>query len=192
MYSKPPDISHLTLQSLSFRLPTFIMASSDSNSRYTLLPRASEDTVRESSPHEHLLPSINRVCLPRNYSATLNPIVLLRIIAGILSLTTFLILVIDGGNQFIAADIFVMCILILDIFMVLHHSVSHVFKVTVELRQQAWSRDLGSQNKPKVSTYFDYGLSMCLLICLIIGNGIKSRWDGGAWQGAVIVGYVVV
>jgi predicted lysophospholipase L1 biosynthesis ABC-type transport system permease subunit len=168
------------------------MASAESNTRYTLLPRPSEDTVRESSPHEHLLPSINKMRLPRNYSATLNPVVLLRIIASILSLTTFLILVIDGGNQFIAADIFVMCILILDIFMVLHHSVSHVFKVTVELRQQAWSRDLGSQNKPKVSTYFDYGLSMCLLICLIIGNGVKNRWDRGAWQAAVIVGYVVV
>jgi hypothetical protein len=135
---------------------------------------------------------MNMMRLPRNYTLSINLVLLLRIIASILSLTTFIILVIDGGDQFIAADIFVMCILILDILMVIHHFVSHVFKVTVELRQEAWSRDLGSQNKPKASTYFDYGLSMCLLLCLIIGNGVKSRWDGGAWQGAVVVGYVVV
>ena len=168
------------------------MVSSDSNSRYTLLPRASEDTDRESSPHEHLLPSMNMIRLPRSYGLTLNPVLLLRIIASILSLTTFIILVIDGGEQFIAADIFVMFILILDILMILHHFLSHVFKVTVELRQQAWSRDWGSQNKPKVSIYFDYGLSMCLLLCLIIGNAVKNRWDDGPWQAAVVVGYVVM
>lgn len=164
----------------------------ETNSRYALLPRASEDTDCESSPHEYLLPSMDRISLPRNYTLSVNPVLLLRIIASILSLTTFIILVIDGGDQFIAADIFVMCILILDILMIIHYFVSHVFKVTVELRQQAWSGDLGSQSKPKVSTYFDYGLSLCLLICLVIGNGVKSRWDGGAWQGAVIVGYVIV
>jgi hypothetical protein len=168
------------------------MAAPESNSRYSLLPRASEETERESSPHEHLLPSMSRMRLPRSYSATLKPVLLLRILASILTLTTFIILVIDGGDQFIAADIFAMSILILDILMVLHHFVSEVFKVTVELRQQAWSRDLGSQNKPKVSIYFDYGLSMCFLLCLIIGNGVKNRWDGGAWQAAVIIGYIVV
>jgi predicted lysophospholipase L1 biosynthesis ABC-type transport system permease subunit len=135
---------------------------------------------------------MNMMRLPRNYSVTLSLVLLLRIIAAILSLTTFIILVIDGGDQFIAADIFVMCILILDLLMIAHHSVSHVFKVTVELRQQAWSHDLGSKNRPKVSTYFDYGLSMCLLICLIIGNAVKNRWDGGAWQGAVVIGYFIV
>lgn len=168
------------------------MASSESNSRYAMLPRASSETSRDSSPHSHLLPTMNTMRLPRNYSATLNPVLVLRIIASILSLTTFIILVIDGGDEFIAADIFVMCILILNILMILHHSVSDVFKVTVELRQQAWSRDLGGQNKPKVATYFDYGFSIALLICLLIGNGVKNRWDGGAWQGAVVVGYVVV
>jgi hypothetical protein len=164
------------------------MVSLESNTRY---PPLSEDT-REASPHDHLLPSMNMMRLPRNYSVTFNLVLILRIIASILSLTSFIILVIDGGDQLIAADIFVMCILILDLLMIVHHFVSDIFKVTVELRRQAWSGDLGSKDKPKVATYFDYGLSIGLLLCLIIGNALKSRWDGGAWQAAVVIGYLVV
>jgi hypothetical protein len=165
------------------------MASSGSTRRYTPL---SEHESRSSSPHDHLLPTTTAIRLPKNHSITLNPIVVLRIIASILSLTTFIILVIDGGNAFIAADIFVMCILILNIVMIVHHSVSDVFKVTVELRQQAWSGDLGSKSKPKVATYFDYGFSIALLLCLLIGNTVKDRWHDGAWKAGVIVGYLLM
>ena len=169
------------------------MAFSGSTARYTPI-HPSEDVSRDSSPHSLLLPSMNTVRprLSRNYSTTLNPILLLRIISSILSLTTFIILVIDGGDAFIAADIFVMCILILNILMIIHHTVSDVFKVTVELRRQAWSRDLGGKGKLKVVTYFDCGLSIALLICLLIGNAVQDRWHGGAWQAAVIIGYFVM
>lgn len=130
--------------------------------------------------------------LPKSYGLMLNPTLVLRGIAAILSLVTFIILVIDGHEPFIAADIFVMLILLLDIIMIAHHSVSEVFKVTVELRQQPWSRDLGSQNKPKVATYFDCGFSICLFICLLIGSAVRDRWNRGACDAGVVIGYIVV
>lgn len=168
------------------------MVSPESNSRY-ISPHASEDTDRESSPHEHLLPTtnINTKYFPTTYSITLNPVLVLRIISTILALTTFIILVIDGGDAFIAADIFLMSIIIGNVLMVIHHGISHVFKVTVELRQQAWQPNLASKNKPKISMYFDVVLSIILMICLLIGNAVSDHW-GGAWRAAVIVGYFIV
>jgi hypothetical protein len=44
--------------------------------------------------------------LPRAYSVTLNMVLFLHIIASFLSLITFIILVIDGGQPFIASDNF--------------------------------------------------------------------------------------
>ena len=85
-----------------------------------------------------------------------------------------------------------MLILLLNIFLILYYSISDVFKVTVELRQQPWSRDLAGQKTPKIATFFDCGLSGVCLLCLIIGSAAKRRWEDGAWQGAVIVGYFVM
>jgi hypothetical protein len=127
---------------------------------------------------------------PTTYAVTFNPAVALRILSTILALITFIILVIDGDDEFIAADIFLMSIIIVNILMIIHHFVSHVFKVTVEVRKQAWKADLGSKSKPKVSMYFDIGLALIVLLCLIIGNSVK-RW-GGAWKAAVVIGYIVV
>lgn len=80
---------------------------------------------------------MSKLRLTRSYTATTSPILLLRLFASILSLVAFIILAIDGGDAFIAADIFVMSILIFDILMIFRHFMSDVFKVTVELRKQA-------------------------------------------------------
>jgi len=160
------------------------------DSHYSPL-RASEE---DSSPQEHLLPvSQNDRTLhrfPSTYSVILNPVVTLRILSSILGLTSFIILVIDGDEEFIASDIFLMFALIVNALMIIHHFASNVFKVTVELRQKTWRAELDSRRKTKVSTYFDVGLAGIIFICLIIGHGIK-RW-GGVWKAGVIIGYFVV
>jgi len=71
-----------------------------------------------------------------------------------------------------------------------HYTVSHLVKVTVEVRQYSYA--LGNRKKPKISTYLDLSLAAALTLSLIIGNAVKSGWYGGAWKGAVVVGYFVV
>jgi len=167
-----------------------------SESRYTPLTPAPEDTSRPSSPHEQLFPSFNTSYnvykYPTTYAVTFNPAVALRILSTVLALITFIILVVDGESEFIAADIFLMSIIIVNILLIIHHFVSHVFKVTVEVRKQVWEADLvsKSKSKPKVAMYFDIGLAIIVLLCLIIGSSVK-RW-GGAWKAAVVIGYIVV
>lgn len=74
--------------------------------------------------------------------------------------------------------------------MLIHYTVSHLVKVTVEVRQQAY--DLGRQKKPKASLYLDLAFAAALILSLIIGNAVKDRWYGGAWKAAVVLGWFVV
>lgn len=162
---------------------------------YSALPRASEETDRSSSPHAHLLPTTEHSAIRHIATAcsiTLSPVLILRTLSFILALAAFIVFVIDGREAFIAADIFLALIMILNLSMVVQHSVSHVFKVTVELRQSAWKTDLGSSGKHKSSTYADIGLSAALTLCLILGNALTNRWYGGPYKSGVVVGYFVV
>lgn len=84
-----------------------------------------------------------------------------------------------------------MLLIILNILMTIHYCISHFLKVTVELRQQPWNKDLGAQHKPKISLYFDVSLALTVLLCLFIGNAASGRY-GGAWETAVVIGYFVV
>jgi len=163
------------------------------DSQYSPLPPASDDGDRDSSPHSQLLPGahINYHKVSTTYSVTFNPLVALRILSTILALVTFIILAIDGDEEFIAADIFLMSMLIVNLLMIVHYFASHVLKVTVELRQQSWKRDV-PKTTPKVSMYFDVGLAVITLLCLIIGNSVKRGWGGSAWRSAVVIGYIVV
>src|SRR6266536_70470 len=119
----------------------------ESNSRYHLFPRPSSELSHHSnlshhadSPRASLLPtsssSINTIHFHRTCSITINPVLILRLISTILALTAFIIFVIDGGNAFIAADIFLMSIIIINVLMIIHYFVSNVLRVTVELRHQ--------------------------------------------------------
>jgi hypothetical protein len=113
----------------------------ESNSRYHLLPHPIDElSDHEDSPRASLLPtssfSINTMKFPKTYTITINPVLILRLISTILALTAFIIFVIDGGDAFIAADIFLMSIIIVNVLMIIHYFVSNVLKVTVELRHQ--------------------------------------------------------
>ncbi|KAG4443827.1 hypothetical protein IFR05_000727 [Cadophora sp. M221] len=172
------------------------MASFNSTTQYSMLPRASEETDRDTSPHAHLLPTTENSPtrhMPTACSITLSPVLVLRTLSFILALAAFIVFVIDGREAFIAADIFLALIMILNISNIVQHSVSHVFKITVELRQSSWKHDLGgSAGKPKTITYVDIGLSASLTLCLILGNALTNRWYGGPYKAGVVVGYFVV
>jgi hypothetical protein len=167
-----------------------------SNPTYIPLSMAEEEEGI-SSPQDHLLPITNPLLnrhsqiLPITYKLTISPSLGLRIISTILALTAFIILVIDGGDAFIAADIFLMLLIIVNLVMILQYCVSHMLKITVEVRNQPWSKDLGTQNKAHISNVIDVCLSLLVLLCIIIGNAVTHHW-GGAWRGAVVVGYFVV
>jgi hypothetical protein len=78
----------------------------------------------------------------------------------------------------------------MNVLSLVHYTVSHLVKVTVEVRQNSYA--LGNQKKPRVSTYLDLSLAAALTLCLIIGNAVKDGWRGDAWKAAVVVGYFVV
>jgi len=85
---------------------------SDSNARYHIVPRASEDSDHEeSSPNEQLLPS--PITSPRfrgsgTWKVDIQPVFWLRILSTICALVAFIILVIGGSGRLIAADVFLM------------------------------------------------------------------------------------
>jgi hypothetical protein len=163
--------------------------------QYHALPHTFDDMDRDSSSHEHLLPTMtsNIRRVPSSCAITIYPVLALRLISTILGLTSFIIFIIDGGAPFVAATIFLALLLIFNTIMIIHHSVSHIFKVTIELRRNEWRNELGrSQRKPKLSLYVDILLVASLSLSLIIGNGVKNNYWGGAWKGAVVVGWFVV
>ncbi|TVY83278.1 hypothetical protein LSUE1_G001953 [Lachnellula suecica] len=164
---------------------------SDSNARYHLAPRESEDSDRDISPQKQLLPSTNVRPSPREsgpWTVVINPIIGIRILSTICALTSFITLVIGGGEEFIAADIFLMMLIISNTLVMINVTLTNLdlMKVTVELRRQARSFALGGDIKPRFSTFLDVGLSLCLMICLVVGVSVKSSrhryWDDGVWE----------
>ncbi|KAK0124325.1 hypothetical protein ONS95_009295 [Cadophora gregata] len=172
------------------------MASFNNQTQYSMLPRASEETDHDASPHTHLLPTSESSPvrhMPTACSITLSPVLILRIISFILALAAFIVFVVDGREAFIAADIFLALLMILNLLSVVQYSFDHVFKVTVELRQSAWRHDIGgSYGKTKTVTYADIGLSAALTLCLLLGNALTNRYYGGPYKAGVVVGYFVV
>jgi hypothetical protein len=151
------------------------------------------------SPHDRLLPSnafTNDHFSPTSlYSITFNPLYPLRIVSTVFSITAFIIFVVDGGDAFIAADIFLAFIIIHNILTTVQYSTTHIFKITVELRgsmTELWGRDFGpSKKKTKPNAFIDVGLIVCLAMCLIIGSICTGRWRG-AWNFAVVLGWFLV
>lgn len=167
---------------------------------YHIVPRDSGDSDRQSSPHEALLSNINPNVLPSklptSYSITFMPVLLLRVLSTIFAATSFALFVVYGNASTIASMVFLCLIIFFNIVMIIHHCVSHVLKVTVELRQSGWKQSLGTKSKPKVATFFDIGLSLCLFICLVVGHVLhRPRWDrwrdpSNVWEVGFAFGYV--
>lgn len=178
------------------------MASPGSNARYT--PVANNDPDRDSAPgspqsHDrlipHIVPSLRDFQVPETWSTTFSVAIALRVLSLVFSLVPFIIFIIDGYGAFIAADIFVAFIMILDVFMIIHHSLTNakVFRVTVEVRNSQWQRDIGGSEKLSLAKYFDLGFTVCFMICIIVGNALRRSWWGGdAWIAGVIFGYFIV
>ncbi|KAE8451598.1 hypothetical protein EG329_003671 [Mollisiaceae sp. DMI_Dod_QoI] len=161
-----------------------------SQGTYHMLP-PQEDEERDSSPHDSLLHTTPLQNPNNTWSFTLTPIVVLRVLSIVLSLVAFIILVLDGGPPFIAVDIFLACIMIVHALMLVNYMVTHLVKVTVEVRQHSFA--LGNRKKPRVSRILDLLFAAALTLSLLIGNAVKPSWRGsGAWKAAVVLGYLVV
>jgi hypothetical protein len=64
----------------------------------------SED-ADDTSTHSHLLSSpVTTVNIPNTASITIHALLTIRILSTVLTITSFVIFVIDGGDSFIAAD----------------------------------------------------------------------------------------
>jgi hypothetical protein len=161
--------------------------------RYT--PLSHEDSDEESSPEEHLLSvsSINSRLTesPKTFSATLNPVLVLRLVSLVLGIIAFIIFIVDGDDPFIATDIFLAFIMIIDFAMVIHHAISDVFQVTVQLRHGSWKSDIRGPEKSNAARYTDIGLTFCLTVSLFTGNAIRADWPG-IWIISAVFGYIIM
>ena len=83
-----------------------------------------------------------------------------------------------------------MSMIIVNILMITHYLISHLFEVTGEVRNQAREAHLVSKSQPKAAKYLGSRLALVGLSCLIIASPVK-RW-GRAWKAAVVFGYIVV
>lgn len=160
--------------------------------RYT--PLSHEDSDEESSPDEHLLsPSINSepTTSPKTCSLTLNPTLVLHLTSLILGIITFIIFIVDGNVPFIATDIFLAFIMLLDFFAIVHHAFSNVFQVTVQLRHRSWKSEPRGSETSKATRYIDLGLTFCLTVSLITGNAIRANYPG-VWIISAVFGYLIM
>jgi hypothetical protein len=160
--------------------------------RYT--PLSHEDSDEESSPEEHLsVSSINSRLTesPKTFSATLNPVLVLRLVSLVLGIIAFIIFIVDGDDPFIATDIFLAFIMIIDFAMVIHHAISDVFQVTVQLRHRSWKSDIRGPEKSNAARYTDIGLTFCLTVSLFTGNAIRADWPG-IWIISAVFGYIIM
>jgi predicted lysophospholipase L1 biosynthesis ABC-type transport system permease subunit len=124
------------------------------------------------------------------------PVLHLRVLSTIFATTSFALFIVFGNESTIASTVFLGLIMFFNIVMIIHHCVSHVLKITVELRQPGWKQSLGTKSNPKVATLFDIGLSLCLFICLVTGHVLhRPRWDrwrdpSNVWEVGFAFGYV--
>jgi len=86
--------------------------------------------------------------------------------------------------------------IILNVLQFLNHCLTHLLKVSIELRRQSRSLSLGSDVKPRISMYFDIGLSLALMIALAAGGSAERasywRYRGNAWEIGEAFGWAVL
>jgi hypothetical protein len=159
--------------------------------RYT--PLSHEDSDEESSPEEHLLSisSINsrHTESPSTCSTTFKPALVLRLASLVMGIIAFIIFIVDGNTPFIATDIVLAFIMILDFSMIVHHAISDVFQVTIHLRHGSWKVDIRGPEKSNAAWYIDIAITLALTISLIVGTAVS--W-GGIWIAAAVFGYIIM
>ena len=171
------------------------------NHRYFNLmsaPRFTEDSTR--SEEDQLLPSSSTTRIdmgvqipkfPQLWSITIDVTLIPRSISTVLSLTSFIIFCIDGGSSFIAADIFLMVTILYNIIITIHYCLSNLLKVTVELPQQAWKREIATPQNLNLPQYLDIIFASLSFLCVVIGRLMYSSWDDEP-KDACIVAYFAV
>jgi hypothetical protein len=174
-------------------------------SRYHVLPRDSMDSDREdSAAHEYLLPSptlstnLVKVSVSCSKSPSIYLSVVLRFISFALGLTSFIILVLGGGHEMIAVDVFLMMTVVFDTLKLLGSILSsqNFLRVKIQVRgvDLTTSGRGGSFKRPGLSSYVDLGLAVCLVIATPICWRARTSW----WYGsdglisAVVLSYIVL
>jgi hypothetical protein len=128
---------------------------------------------------------------PKTCSLTLNPILILHLTSLILGIIALIIFIVDGEAPFIATDIFLAFIMLLDFFTIVNHAISNVFQVTIQLRHRSWKSESRGSETLKAMRYFDLGLTFCLTVSLITGNAIRAEYPG-VWIISAVFGYFVM
>ncbi|TAQ86855.1 hypothetical protein B7494_g4811 [Chlorociboria aeruginascens] len=160
------------------------MAVPTSSSRYHLLRGSDDELSRDASPPEH--PSDRNSQADSSFSIDLNPALVLRIASLGLGLAAFIVAIKPGRFQrsLIGADIFFMCSILVNFYLIIHHFVSHFFVVAVEFRHHKHlNPSITFEHK---TSYVDGFLSCCLLFCLLITSITKGV------SAAVVMGYIIV
>jgi len=169
-------------------------------SAYHIVPR--DDPDQETSPLDCLLPTspVGRKNIPSPaWTLNINAVILLRILSTTLAIISFVFSVLAGGDAFIASDIFMMPLIILNVLQVINHIFTVILKVTIDFRSQSRQVTLGhtGKDKPRISMYFDIGLALILLITIPIAHASKSReyyrrGNVSLWMSGAIIGYFVI
>jgi hypothetical protein len=160
--------------------------------RYT--PLSHEDSDDEPSPQENLL-SVSTMRVRQSevpmWSTTIDPAVVLHLASLVMATVAFILFILDGGVPFIAATVFLAFIMLVDFFTIVHHFISNVVTITVEMHNGSWTRDICGCDKPSVAMYFDIAFTSCFTICIMVGNGLRGGY-AGAWIGGAVLGYLVM
>lgn len=181
------------------------MASPQGSTHYHLLPaRPSEDTEGDESPTASLLPKLLSARRVKTHTLTLNPTLLLRLLANIVATTGFTILVVDavhlnhgwyrrGLGDYVAAAVFLGLLMVHNTIMIIHQLVARTFKITIQFKHQGWSSISEGRKRPMLGRVaFDLGIAFCLALSLIIGNGVgRYHFNPGRIAG-VVFAYIAV
>jgi hypothetical protein len=106
-----------------------------------------------------------------------------------MGIIAFIIFIVDGNTPFVATDIFLAFIMILDFSMVVHHAIPDVFQITIHLRHGSWKGDIRGPEKLNGAWYIDIAITFALTISLIVGTAVS--W-GGIWIAAAVFGYIIM
>ncbi|ESZ95146.1 hypothetical protein SBOR_4446 [Sclerotinia borealis F-4128] len=157
---------------------------------YAPLPRESSDSERYiySTPDEYRTSLGDTLRTPKSRSITINYVLILRLINLSLAIPSFIIFVRDGFEQYIAADIFLMLIMIFNTVRILHLFVSSVFQVTVEVSRGAWQSKLSVQpNGARATNVMDCILASGLGFAMI--GGLVNYWRNSQLVAGIVLAF---
>ncbi|TEY34240.1 hypothetical protein BOTCAL_0642g00010 [Botryotinia calthae] len=146
---------------------------------YSPLPRESSDSDRYIAPSSdggYRSSDEYPHRTSKSRSITINYVLILRLMNLGFGSAAFALFVISGGGQYIAADIFIMFILIFNAVRILRTFVSSVFHLTVEISRGSWQSKLSvGPNGAEATNVMDFVLASGLLSSMIGGMVNNGR-----------------